>query len=333
MRVKSTYDQSRVGQNSVAKKGRPNFSSPVKPINFNGRTKKALKVYNAELSGRFTLSRLIGDPSKARWLTGLSGGNAKIYTDEYIRILARVQAAYRLPLRATEGMVRDYLGKLGVDLPVPDFSTISRRMRKLGALMVKAEGSDWAVDSTGIGCSGVGEYRKKRFQLSDKSGKLKFVKLHAVVDLLSGSVVACSVTPAAGKGTGDISQGRALLPQVDGDFESLSADGAYDSEDFRRQARKAGGNLLAPLPINVAYSKRNPLRNELKHQIGKLGEDVWRKRSGYSYRALVENVFSVLKRCLGSRVRARSFEGQRAEITARVELYNFWIGQTRTEAA
>ena len=159
------------------------------------------------------------------------------------------------------------------------------------------------------------------------------MKLHAVTDLSTGKIVSWEVTPAAGKGTGDISQGRILLPKVNGEFGSLSADGAYDSEDFRQQAKDAGGKLLAPLPRNSAYSKASPLRNELKHQIGKIGEDVWRKRLGYSYRALVENVFSVLKRCLGSRVRGRSFEGRRAEIMARVELYNFWIEQTRAEAA
>ena len=159
MRVKSTYNQSRVGQTGTPKKGRPATSPPVEHIKFTGRVKKALRVYNNELRSRFTLSGLIGDPSKTRWLTGLSGGNANIYTDEYIRVLARVQAAYRLPLRGTEGMVRDYLNGLGINLPVPDFSTISRRMRRLGALAAKAEGSDWAVDATGIGSSGVGEYR------------------------------------------------------------------------------------------------------------------------------------------------------------------------------
>ena len=61
--------------------------------------------------------------------------------------------------KLTSESTRDYLNGLGISLPVPDFSTISRRMRRLGALAAKAEGGDWAVDATGIGSSGVGEYR------------------------------------------------------------------------------------------------------------------------------------------------------------------------------
>ena len=108
-------------------------------------------------------------------------------------------------------------------------------------------------------------------------------------------------------------------------FSSVSADGAYDAEDFRAQARQKGGNLLCPLPTNAVYGKDKPLRNELKHQVGKIGDKEWRKRSGYTYRSLSETVFSVLKRCLGARLRARSYEGQKAEIMARIAVYNDWV--------
>ena len=92
------------------------------------------------------------------------------------------------------------------------------------------------------------------------------------------------------------------------------------------QARDKGGNLLCPLPTNGrVYGKDKPLRNELKHQVGKIGDKEWRKRSGYTYRSLSETVFSVLKRCLGARLRARSYEGQKAEIMARVSVYNDWV--------
>jgi len=38
-------------------------------------------------------------------------------------------AVYKLPLRQTEGFVRSLLGPMGLDLPVPDHTTLARRRR------------------------------------------------------------------------------------------------------------------------------------------------------------------------------------------------------------
>jgi hypothetical protein len=38
-----------------------------------------------------------------------------------------LRAVFHLPLRQTEGLIGSILQLLGLDLPVPDFSTLSRR--------------------------------------------------------------------------------------------------------------------------------------------------------------------------------------------------------------
>ena len=89
---------------------------------------------------------------------------------------------------------------------------------------------DWTMDSTGFGVSGAGEYFNARFNFDPKA---KYKKLHVMSDLADGRIIAATFTGSTGKGTGDVSQGRKLLDQVDAVFNSVSADGAYDSETFR----------------------------------------------------------------------------------------------------
>ena len=45
---------------------------------------------------------------------------------------------FRLPLRQTEGLIGSVLQLLGLDLPVPDHSTLSRRAETLEVLRPKA---------------------------------------------------------------------------------------------------------------------------------------------------------------------------------------------------
>ncbi len=58
---------------------------------------------------------------------------------------------FRLPLRQTEGLIGSVLQLLGLDLPVPDHSTLSRRAETLEVLRPKAgsEPVHLLADSTG----------------------------------------------------------------------------------------------------------------------------------------------------------------------------------------
>ena len=68
---------------------------------------------------------------------------------------------FRLPLRQTEGLIGSILQLLGVDLSVPDFSTLSRRAQSL-ELPAQPRATGGAihlmVDSSGLKLSGPGEW-------------------------------------------------------------------------------------------------------------------------------------------------------------------------------
>lgn len=325
MKTRTAYALSRAGQRTQPIKYRPAASPPVLPLGFDGRPERDWGVYNGQLGARFALSAVAGSLDPDIWLTGVRGGNRATFTDEAIIVLCKLAALLHLPLRGACGLLADYAASLGIDVEIPHYSTLCRRRRALNWVLPLAPGSVWAVDSTGLGVSGAGEYFNARFKCEAKT---KYVKLHAVSDVTTGLIVAASVTVSAGKGTGDPSQAHVLLPRARGCFGALLGDGAYDGEPLRAACDAAGGRLIAPLPKNAVYSPGRPLRNEVKHQVGKLGDSEWRKRSGYTYRVLAETVFSVLKRCLGHRLNARSEAGREAEVMARIAVYNDWIMQT-----
>jgi hypothetical protein len=74
--------------------------------------------------------------------------------------MAALEEIYHLPLRATKGLVRSILTLMGLALPLPDYSTLSRRRRGLAVALprrAKKEHLHLVVDATGVKVYGEGE--------------------------------------------------------------------------------------------------------------------------------------------------------------------------------
>ena len=67
------------------------------------------------------------------WLAKPSGrrGRSATFTDAAIQACLTLKALFGLPLRQTTGLVSSLLALAGLDWPVPDFSTLSRRQKGL----------------------------------------------------------------------------------------------------------------------------------------------------------------------------------------------------------
>src|SRR5215470_16449052 len=94
----------------------------------------------------------------------------------------------RLVLRQTEGLIGSIIRLLGLDLAVPDHSTLSRRAETLQVLRPRSssEPVHLLVDSTGLQLCGPGEW------LVEKHGtrtRLSWRKLHLGVDADTGEIV------------------------------------------------------------------------------------------------------------------------------------------------
>jgi len=116
---------------------------------------------------------------------------------------------------------------MGLDLPVPDHSTLSRRARTLvvaPAARTTSGPLHLLVDSTGLKLGGPGEW------LIEKHGTKRrkaWRKLHLGVDAETGAIVAATLTA---KEVDDAAQLGPLLEQIDGEVSSVTADGAYDQD-------------------------------------------------------------------------------------------------------
>ena len=132
-----------------------------------------------------------------------------------------------MPLRQTEGLMGSVFRLLGVALPVPDYSTVSRRAMKLPSISVGRlpEGPlHVLIDSAGLKVYGAGEW------LTEKHGSRARRcrrKLHLAVHAHSNMIVASVLTE---KEVDDPSQVQALLEQISGSIAQVTADGTYDGE-------------------------------------------------------------------------------------------------------
>ncbi|CDO36457.1 hypothetical protein SPHV1_2350029 [Novosphingobium sp. KN65.2] len=101
-----------------------------KPLRARYRTTN-WKSYNAALARRGSL-QIWFDPGM-QWLSPPTGkrGRQPVFSEAAIQACLTLKALFKLPLRQTTGMVASLLEMLGLDWPVPDFSTLSRRQKTL----------------------------------------------------------------------------------------------------------------------------------------------------------------------------------------------------------
>src|ERR671938_1024325 len=153
------------------------------------------------------------------------GGQPR-YSSLAIATALTLRAVFRLALRQTEGLIASILALLGLDLPVPDHSTLSRRAETLEVPRPKAGCAPvhLLVDGTGLKLCGPGEWLAEKHGTKRRRG---WKKLHLATDADTGRIVASVLTD---KEADDGSQVGALLEQVEGAVASLTGDGAYDRD-------------------------------------------------------------------------------------------------------
>ena len=112
--------------------------------------------YNAGLKQRGSVTFWIEETVLAEWLETESSGKpgaSKVYSDCAIATFETVKAVYRLAGRQTQGFIESLFALMGVTLPVPNHTTVSRRKKHLAVSLpvVPKQGAvHMVVDSTGI---------------------------------------------------------------------------------------------------------------------------------------------------------------------------------------
>src|SRR4051794_8462906 len=186
------------------------------------------KAYEAGLRQRGSLTIWFSEEAVAAWRAAprtTPGGQAR-YSDLAIETSLILRTVFHQPLRQTEGLVSSLLELMGLDLPVPDHSTLSRRSRTLAVAPQTWTASGpvhLLVDSTGVKLSGPGEWLVEKHAPQRRAGG----KLLLAVDAKPGTIVA---PPWSSKEVDDAAELGPLLAQVDEPLGAVIADGAYDQD-------------------------------------------------------------------------------------------------------
>ena len=108
--------------------------------------------------------------------------------------MVSLKSVMSLPDRALYGFVESVFQLMGVELRVPDHTTISRRLKRLDVeLPVKPTSGKRhvVIDSTGIKVYGEGEWKTRQHGISKRR---TWRKLHLAVDEASGEILSNVVT-------------------------------------------------------------------------------------------------------------------------------------------
>ncbi len=284
--------------------------------------------YDAGLRARGSLTVWFTPEAVAAWRaeprTGRGGQPS--YSALAIATALTLRAVFRLALRQTEGLIGSVLQLLGLDLPVPDHSTLSRRAETLGVPR-PASGSGGGpahllVDSTGLKLCGPGEW------LEEKHGTKRrraWRVLHLATDADTGRIVASVLTD---RDADDGSQVGPLLDRVDGPVASFTADGAYDRDDVYAAvaARHPDADVIVPprssaVPSGTAETA--PTRRDAHLRcLAERGRMGWQRASGYGWRALVEADISRWKRVIGDGLRSQTDGRQATEVAIAADVLN-----------
>jgi hypothetical protein len=289
--------------------------------------------YEAGLRQRGSLTVWFSDEAIRAWAAEprTTRGGQPWYSPLAILTALTLRAVFRLALRQTEGLISSIVRLLGLDLAVPDHTTLCRRAATLevpcprsssAAARHDAEPMHLLVDSTGLKLCGPGEW------LVEKHGtrtRRSWRKLHIGVDADTGQVVASTVTGHDGD---DGSQVGPLLDQIAGPLASFTGDGAYDQDRVYASVgeRHPEAAVVVPprataVPSRTAESAP-PQRDRHLQLIAERGRMAWQKASGYNRRARAEAAISRFKRVVGDRLRSHKDERRATEMAVAVQALN-----------
>ena len=284
--------------------------------------------YNAALVKRGSLTVWIDETASDGWLNKQRSGRpgaSCTYSDAAITAALFLKVVYRLPLRATQGLLDSLLEILQVHLSAPHYSTLSRRQVCLNVKLPcqpKGKAIHLVVDSTGCKVYGEGEWKVRQHGYSYRR---TWRKLHLGVDEASGEILAVTLS------TNNVCDGAVLghlLVQVDEPLNRVTGDGSYDQRQCYEVLQEYQERQRQPLEItippqrgaallqhkeNKAGSSKPSARDENIRRIKEMGRRRWKRETGYYRQSKVENTMFRYKTLLGDKLKARKLERQKGE--------------------
>lgn len=261
-------------------------------------------------------------------------GRPKRYSDELILLILTIRELFQLPLRQTIGFTAWLFGSLSLMYLLPDYTTLSRRMRKLEVDFTKNLKKDepivLLVDSSGFKVFGEGEWKVRKHGFSYHR---TWRETHIGVNHMTRDIVSIINTNAH---AADVKQVKPIVYDCcerGFTIDSLIGDGAYDDHTLYDFAHEHHFTLIAPPCSNAVerivynihgeYDKPGwERRNAVVRHIKEYGLDGWKADMDYHRRSLVETTFYRLKTIFSPKLKSRTPTAQYVEQCIRAKLLN-----------
>ncbi len=280
--------------------------------------------YNRTLIERGKLSFWLSGDLKEVWYSEQDG---ETYSDRAIEILSILRFKFGLKLREIEGFSRSLFSWIGLDLKIPSYSTLCRRLGTLKLTLWQNISPEdrihVVVDSTGLKVYGEGEWKVR---IHGYSKRRTWRKVHLAVDEKNNRILGLVLTTNDFKDNEVFHQ---LIAQIDlKHIRQVTGDGAYDDKKCFAWAEENKVKAVFPPRRGAKVqqhgnSKKKPkIRDSLIRGIVKLGRKNWKKRAKYHRRSIAETAMYRLKALLGNSLRSRIFKNQWAEVLIKINILN-----------
>lgn len=290
--------------------------------------KRDWSKYNKSLINRGSLTFWIAPEIANSWGAAVQEkrrGRPFTYADTAIETTAIIRYVFNLTLRSCEGFLISLFKLLNLDLSVPSYSQVCKRMKniELPAHLLKGKAVRHVVmEATGLKVFGEGEWKVKKHGVSQRRG---WKKLHLAVDEETQEVLFADLSTEYEADTKFIPE---ILQNRKG-IEKLLMDGAGDNSWLYKLCFEEGVDLLTPPQKNARKHSEPWMRernNRLLQILGlggdKIAKSIWGKLSGYSKRVTVESAIARWKRLYGGHLKSRSPANQRFEVRIKAHILN-----------
>jgi IS5 family transposase len=299
----------------------PTPASPPATLRYRVRT---WKDYNQALTRRGSLTVWIEETTLQDWCQNMRDGQVgapTTYSDLAIQALLTLKAVFSLPLRQTQGFAQSVLLLMASDLPIPNYSTLSRRQDGLAVALprrTKDEPLHVVIDSTGLKIFGEGEWKTRQHGVSKRR---TWRKMHLGVDEASGEIVAVVTTE---RDVGDCEVLPQLLEAITQEIDQGSADGAYDTIAYHQAIAQRQARAAIPPRENAVITDIGQwdAREQAVRRIEEIGRPAWKQEVYDHRRSLAETMMFRQKTVFGDRLSSRKMTTQTTEVRIRCAALN-----------
>lgn len=312
------------------------------------RKERNWSQYNQKLKQISRIEFFISQEAIEKWhhIDKRRSGGKIIYSDHVIEMCLIIREFYKLPYRQTQGFIESVLHHMGIDLSVPDYSTMSRRCTNLKlSLRSKAglKNKDHivvAVDATGLSLYSGTEWNRIKHKSQKTSPFTKWRKLHVAIDVKTGEILSSSFGESTAN---DGPEMPGLLEAIDQPISAVCADMAYDNVNCREAIKQKKAKQLIPPIRNARTAKdnrnmskkrsileeRDNAINYIKHNTingnSSMARAEWKKKVGYHARSLVESTMLQIKQHCGDSLTNRKEQNRVVQSQIKCKVVNLII--------